>query len=193
MCKATTTVKKHTIGTLLHIEQACANCFYKKSWDSQPYINTTPAGNVLLSAAILFSGSMPTKALRLLEFLKCSVITQNTFYVHQRKYLQPVIKTKWERQQMDMIAALQAFDKQLIIGGDGRCDSPGFSAKYGTYTCMELEHNAILDIQLVQVSIFTSMVTSIKVMKLMEVQIWRKKGLLEAWNFLTSMTSLLVY
>jgi hypothetical protein len=52
-----------------------------------------------------------------------------------------------------MITLLQEYDEPLSLGGDGRCDSPGFSAKYGTYTLMELKHNAILDIQLVQVGV----------------------------------------
>lgn len=41
--------------------------------------------------------------------------------------------------------------KDVVVGGDARCDSPGYSAKYGTYTIMDLERNKILDIQLVQV------------------------------------------
>ena len=34
---------------------------------------------------------------------------------------------------------------QLDLLGDGRCDSPGFSAKYGTYTVMDSITNYILD------------------------------------------------
>ena len=41
--------------------------------------------------------------------------------------------------------------KQIVLGGDARCDSPGYSAKYGSYSLMDLETNKILDIQLVQV------------------------------------------
>ena len=40
---------------------------------------------------------------------------------------------------------------QVILGGDGRCDSPGYCAKYGSYSCMDMDTNKILDIQLVQV------------------------------------------
>ena len=50
-----------------------------------------------------------------------------------------------------MIGVLQAFDEPLSLGGDGRCDSPGHSAKYGAYTFMDLEHNVVLDVQLEQV------------------------------------------
>ena len=38
-----------------------------------------------------------------------------------------------------------------MLGGDRRADSPGHSAKYGSYYVLELNHNIILDIQLVQV------------------------------------------
>ena len=50
-----------------------------------------------------------------------------------------------------MLTVLQTYDQPLALGGDVRCDSPGFSAKYGCYTFMELEHNAALHIELVQV------------------------------------------
>lgn len=42
----------------------------------------------------------------------------------------------------------------LILGGDGRADSPGHCAKFGTYSMIELTHNVVLDIQIVQVSKF---------------------------------------
>ena len=52
-----------------------------------------------------------------------------------------------------LVVMLQSDNSTLVLGGDGRADSPGHSAKYGTYTLMELSHNIILDIQLVQVII----------------------------------------
>ena len=41
--------------------------------------------------------------------------------------------------------------KKLVLGGDGRADSPGHSAKYGTYSLLELLCNKIIDFRLVQV------------------------------------------
>ena len=153
MCKSPTTVTKYVIGTFLHIEQACEACEHKTAWNSQPYIYNIPAGNLLSSAAILFSGSLPSKTLRVFQFLNCAAISESLFYVHQNKYLQPAIDNVWRSHQSAMIAVLQAEEKSLILGGDGRCDSPGFSAKYGAYSFMELEYNAILNIELVQVSV----------------------------------------
>ncbi len=42
---------------------------------------------------------------------------------------------------MNLVWVLLAFDEPLSLGGDGRSDSPGHSAKYGAYTLMDLEHN----------------------------------------------------
>ncbi|XP_052270796.1 uncharacterized protein LOC127871702 [Dreissena polymorpha] len=40
--------------------------------------------------------------------------------------------------------------KSVRLGGDARCRSPGHTAKYGSYTLMDLETNHVLDVQLVQ-------------------------------------------
>ena len=42
-------------------------------------------------------------------------------------------------------------DSGLILGGDGRNDSPGHSAKYGSYTLMESRINKVIHVELVQV------------------------------------------
>ena len=50
-----------------------------------------------------------------------------------------------------MIEEFKTEKKKLMVGGDGRADSPGYSAKYGTYSLLELSCNKIVDFQLVQV------------------------------------------
>ena len=46
---------------------------------------------------------------------------------------------------------------QLVIGGDGRAESPGHSAKFGSYTVMESKKEVGIDISLVQVSTHNNM------------------------------------
>ena len=70
---------------------------------------------------------------------------------HQCSYLQPTIFSVWQRHQLTLLTQLKSTDKKLTSGGDGRADSPGHSAKYGSYTVMELEQHVVLDAQLVQV------------------------------------------
>ena len=68
-CSSTTTnITKTTIGTFLHVKQQC-QCGHIRYWESQPFVRNTPAGNIILSASILFAGASLSKALRVLEFL----------------------------------------------------------------------------------------------------------------------------
>ncbi len=89
--------------------------------------------------------------LRVLDLLKCATIKPRTFYEHQKAYLHMAVSNVWMRQQIQYIEVIQAFDEPLVIGGNGRCDSPGHSAKYGAYNLMELRHNVVVDVELVQV------------------------------------------
>jgi solute carrier family 8 (sodium/calcium exchanger) len=114
-------------------------------------LKKVPAGNILLSAAILFSGSLPGKVLRLLKIYGCAAISRNTYFLHQESFLQPSILTIWNEHQTELFKQLRREKRSLVLGGDGRADSPGHSAKYGSYTTMELKKKVVLDIELVQV------------------------------------------
>ncbi len=151
ICNYSTDPSINACGSLLIVTQICNGCNCRRKWESQPKINGTPAGNLLLSAAILFAGALPTKTLRVLEFLNCAAISKTTYFCHQKLFLLPTILKVWSEHQLNMVSVLQAFGEPLMLGGDGRSDSPGHSAKYGSYTFMDLIHNVILDVELVQV------------------------------------------
>ena len=151
----TNTTTTRVIGTFLNVIQHCSKCFFTYKWDSQPVIKDIPAGNILLSASILFSGSLPAKVLQVLRIYGCASISYRTYFRHQGSFLQPAICTAWNKHQADLFKQLRREKRPLIIGGDGRADSPGHSAKFGSYTVMELNKNIIIDIQLVQVSACT--------------------------------------
>lgn len=138
-------------GTLLRVNQHCTSCSFTRVWFSQPVVNDIPVGNIRLSAAILTSGLLPTKAIRMFHFMKCVTISQSTFFQHQRSFIEPTITNTWREEQDKIVQQLQSNVKPLSLGGDAQCDSPGFSAKYGSYTVMDLKENLIIDIQLVQV------------------------------------------
>ena len=102
----------------------------------------------MLSGAILFNGASPTKVLRVLSSISVASISFSTFAEHQRKFLQPAICSVWEHEQGSL---LQEVKQDLVIGGDARNDSPGHTAKYGSYTFMELNLKKLIHIELVQV------------------------------------------
>lgn len=143
---------RKTAGSLLTISIMCHSCFQVSSWSSQPFIGNIPAGNILLSASILFAGAIPSKVLRVLNHLNVETISPRTFFRHQKNILLPIIRKVWLERQTWLLAALQAEHRDLVLGGDGRADSPGHSAKFGSYTVLELSANAVIDIQLVQVN-----------------------------------------
>lgn len=139
-------------GTFIQINQKCSSCDSMYTWDSQPHCKGTPVGNILLSAAILYSGALPAKMLRVLKIFGCASISSRTYFQHQRYYLQPSISSVWNKHQAETLKQLKCEKRALILGGDGRADSPGHSAKFGSYTVMELKKRVVLDVQLVQVS-----------------------------------------
>ena len=89
--------------------------------------------------------------LRVLSHMGVRAITARTFFCHQVSMLHTTITRVWTSRQQWMFASLQAEGDDLVCGGDGMADSPGHCAKYGTYTMMDLNHRAVIDVQLVQV------------------------------------------
>ena len=75
-----------------------------------------------------------------------------TYFSHQKDYLQPSILSVWMKEKSSLLQKLKSEQRALVIVGDGRADNPGHSAKYGSYTVMELQMGVVIDVQLVQAS-----------------------------------------
>ncbi|XP_064461908.1 uncharacterized protein LOC135372144 [Ornithodoros turicata] len=143
-CKTCHTPAKTTLsseGTFLTASSVCSNG-HQHTWTSQPMINGKAAGNLLLSAAILFSGSSPAKVLRLLRFIAVQVMCDRTYFNYQRGFLVPAIEKVWSIKQQQILAELRGQPVELV--SDGRCDSPGFSAKYMTYSFLASSVNKVI-------------------------------------------------
>lgn len=139
-------------GSFLAVTVLCRVCEAKSKWTSQPLIGDIPAGNALISAAILCSGSLVNPALRLMEFMNCATITPRTFYRIQNQYLHPAVMKVWKTNQIHLIEKMKAELCEVALAGDGRADSPGHCAKFGCYSLLEMTSNRIVDFQVVQVS-----------------------------------------
>ena len=138
-------------GTYISVKQYCSHCEHHRLWSSQRCIKDMPAGNILLSAAILFGGATSGKILRVLNHMKVACFTEHTFHYYQRRYLEPAVMSVWEEKQSTLLAQCRATGVPLIIGGDRQADSPGHSAKYGSYGILDLTTNKVINTQLVQV------------------------------------------
>ena len=154
-CGLEVKLKTSIRGTLLVVNGICPDG-HVLHWQSQPLVKGMAAGNLLLSAAILFCGLTFTSISNLADVFNLAVFGERYFYRLQKEYLYPVVHTNYVRQQEAVIEYLRG--NQLHLSGDGRCDSPGYSAKYGTYSLMDSATDLILDYSLVQVSEVSSSV-----------------------------------
>jgi hypothetical protein len=157
-------------GSMAIFRIQCGNsgCRHMRKWYTQPQHNQLPLGNLFMSASILFSGSSPAKVLTFLQHLNVPAVSVSSYFSHQRIYLIPVVLQAWEKQQEQLLQTLK--DHKLVLGGDARCDSPGHSAKYGSYTLMDLDTNRILDFQLVQVYMIVIILNHSPILKKLKLQ-----------------------
>ncbi|KAJ4946744.1 hypothetical protein JOQ06_008790 [Pogonophryne albipinna] len=128
VCKTDCDVQKRKNGTFVAFTQRCPNCSYFRQWESQPIIGSTP----------------------ICRAMQLEIFQYETFRRHARHYLEPAIIHKWKTDQLKIFQQLHHQGGKVTVAGDMRADSPGHSAKFGSYTLMHLGSNTIVDFQLVQ-------------------------------------------
>jgi len=135
---------------MISITTSCINCKQDFTWNSQPTIlGRFPAGNILLSFAILCAGASTNKVLLVFRHMGLVAYHYPAYYYHQRHLLVPAIVKFWRSYQAKILTSLK--DKDVVLAGDGRHDSMGHSAKYGTYTIFCCTVGLIIHIVLLQV------------------------------------------
>lgn len=110
---------------------------------------TFPAGNLLLSFAMLCAGASIKKVLLVFKHMNIIAYREATYYYHQRDMLIPSIVKFWRAWQKKVLDSLK--EKEVVLAGDGRHDSMGHSAKFGTYSIYCCTVGLIIHIVLVQV------------------------------------------
>ena len=126
--KAAHTEKTKVRGSLLEVTLMCVEG-HQTQWRSQPVTGTMALGNMLIAASILFTGNTFTRIKEFCDVLSLSTAKMSSFLKIQKKYLFPVINHFYIKQRNKIVSELKTHTALNVIG-DGRCDSPGFSAKY---------------------------------------------------------------
>ena len=119
-----------TSGSMLSVKMLCVNN-HLTCWNSQPLIKNIAAGNLLSSAAILFSGNTFSRVAQFASFLNLKFFSHTTYYNIQKKYLFPVVNKAWKEEKSSVLDEVKSNGPVNLIG-DGRCDSPGHNAKLHT-------------------------------------------------------------
>ena len=84
----------------------------------------------------MLSGNNFAKIEKLAKSLGLAFISDSTFYRMQRLYLIPAVNEWWNWQREQLLK--DWVGKEVIVCGDGQCDSTGHTAKNLCYFLMEL-------------------------------------------------------
>lgn len=91
-CLAPCEIQMATSGSLLTITSICPDQHIME-WHSQPCVHDRAVGNLLLCGSVLFSGSNPTKILRLLTSIGIVCPSRSHYFSSQKCFLFPAVET----------------------------------------------------------------------------------------------------
>ena len=137
-------------GTIVKLRWSCTEGHFgmwvsseiaTQSRYSDVYVN-----DLLITACIVLSGNSYSKFVQFADFLGLAVPDQTVFCRNQRLFITPVVLDMWHSMKAKVLEVLGAYSS-IVLGGDGRNDSPGFSARYCVYVLMDLVSNVIVDIE----------------------------------------------
>ena len=134
----------HFVGTTLIVKCSCQSGHAFKFCSSHD-VNGMYANNIQASAAVLLSGSNYGKINRLAQFLNLAFLSKSTYFRIQRLYLLPAVDEWWGWMRGHLVDEFLGQD--IVVGGDGQCDSPGFNAKNLCYFLVEVNSNYILHVE----------------------------------------------
>ena len=130
-------------GTMLIVRIACSKN-HRYAWRSQPSMKGMSVGNLISAASILFSGNTFQRTKEMMDIAKIAFISHTTYDSIQKRFLFPAVHRVFTTNRQILFDVVKEQDK-IDISGDGRCDSPGYSAKYGTYSIINNKTGHILD------------------------------------------------
>ena len=88
----------------------------------------------------------------MMDITKIQFFWHTTFNKTQKEVLFPSINKVYKDYRSNIIPDIK-FQNEMHLVRDARCDSPGYNAKYGTYTLMSSLNNKIIDFYVVHVSV----------------------------------------
>ena len=138
-------------GTMVIVDIVC-ELKHRYSWHSQPNVNGRAAGNISIASSIILCGGTYERFSEMFKTATVSFFSHTTFYRIQKKLVIPAIHRLFTTQRQLLFDDAKERGSINLLG-DGRCDSPGYNAKYGTYTIMDSFTGMILDMHVSHVGL----------------------------------------
>ena len=150
-CGTRTTISKICLrGSSVSVFLSCET-EHVYTWRSQPTIRKMALGNLRLVCGTILAGSTYNCLREICEFSKVRIFSHVTFNKIQAKIVRPVVHEFWKDDNERVVqAAISA--GHIRVCGDGQCDSPGHSAKYGVYSMMNQDTGHIIGHRVTQVT-----------------------------------------
>ncbi|XP_070176774.1 uncharacterized protein [Littorina saxatilis] len=147
-CGKPVTLEHSFVGSALYVKWVCDSGHVSNTWCSQPILNRRlHSGDFRLAMAIVTSGNNFGKIEMLGKHLNLKMLSRTSFFQIQGHYIVPTIDDFWKDHQTRVLDSIR--NKEIVVLGDGRNDSPGYCAQYCTYTLMDSETKKILTIKTV--------------------------------------------
>lgn len=143
-CQQQTKVYHTLCGTSVLLKWTCPLGHKGNFWSSRKG-NGVLVNNLKTSAAIVLSGCSFIKVAKMAKFLGLSFPPKSTFFRVQRLYVIPAVSDWWKWQQEKIFYELK--DQELVVAGDCKCDSPGFTAKNLCYYLMDVTTSYIIELE----------------------------------------------
>ena len=145
-CSNVPEVNHHLVGTTLIVNCSCSSG-HKFRFCSSHKVNGIYVNNIQAAAAVLLSGNNFGKIHRMANFLSLAFPSKSTYFRMQRLYFIPAVDEWWCWMRGELVKEFAG--KDLIVGGDGQCDSPGFSAKNLCYFLQDVTSGYIIEIEVI--------------------------------------------
>lgn len=144
-CQEVPKVKHHFFGATVVVNSLCP-LGHAFTFCSSHEVNGVYANNLQAAEAIVLSGNNFGKISRMAQFLGLAFPSKATFFRFQSLYIFPAVEEWWSWMRSELIKEFVGMD--VVVGGDGQCNSPGLSAKNLCYFLMEVTTSYILETEI---------------------------------------------
>jgi hypothetical protein len=144
-CDKSPEVNYHFIGPTVIVNCLCPQG-HKFRFCSSHEVNGIYGNNLMAAACIMLSGNNFGKVRRMARFYGLEFLAKSTYHRFQRLYLIPEVNEWWSWMRQEILDEFAG--KDIVVGGDGQCDSPGFNAKNLCYFMVENSTNYTIGIEI---------------------------------------------
>ena len=144
-CDKKPEVNYHFIGTTVIVKCLCPQG-HQFRFCSSHEVNGVYGNNLMAAASIMLSGNNFGKVERMARFYGLAFLGKSTYNRFQRLHLIPEVNEWWSWMRQEILDEFAG--EEIVVGGDGQCDSPGFNAKNLCYFLVEGTTNYIIGIEI---------------------------------------------